>query len=751
MVVEVVAAVVLGLVTALLWLLHRQLLGSASVPFASPPGKSAATNDHAHINGAGGAGGAVSASAASSSPSPSSSLLPMSIFFGSQSGTAESFARELSEEAKVFGFHATAKDLEDYDAEEELRKESYAVFLMATFGEGEPTDNAAAFYEWLCSDARVADDAAGVRYSVFALGNRQYEHFCLIGRKVDERMTHIGGVRVAELGEGDDDGSLEGDFRAWKAAFWERTNAAFGTSAAAEAAGADTAAYASAFVLTPLPQAQQAQQAAVYTGGLHNLVTDPKHRVVLAKVVDNRELRQSTEDDGSTRHIELDLSSVSLPYMTADNCGVYPRNDHRTVAQLIRRLGLDASQLLLMKGNGTKRSFLPSPCSVQDIFLHYLDIGFTPRVSQLSTFAQYAREEKDRATLLYWSKAGAEEYLADQKSFVELLMELPSLSPPLHDIVDWTPRIAPRFYTISSSSLVQPKRLSLTVSVLTHHKPRGRKAKGLCSAYLAQLRLDKDSAAIFIRPSAFRLPRSRSLVSHSTLPSPSPSPSPPFLPPVLMIGPGTGLAPFRGFIQEATAHRAKAKAAAQHAPSATPPTATATTSTASPPPPSVGYGELVLFFGCRSSVKDFIYREELLRAVDDGVLAQLHLAFSREQAQGSDSRASEDSVGASSTAAATASLASSSLEPSASRHFTNGVTARVYVQDRMRGVGASVWEAIHSRKGYVYVCGGTAMGRSVREVLIECCKEKGQMTDKQADLYIKKMQEQKRYVQELWS
>ena len=741
---EVVVGLVVVLATAAL-LLYRLLFAQSSLPLASAAAAASSTSN-GQVHGP--------AAVSTSDSSSSSPLLPMSIFFGSQSGTAESFARELSSEAKVFGFHATVKDLEDYDADEELSKEAYAVFLMATFGEGEPTDNAATFYEWLCSDARAASDADGVRFSVFALGNRQYEHFCLIGRRVDERMAHIGGVRVAELGEGDDDGSLEGDFRAWKTAFWEKTNAAFGTKAAAEAAGAEAAAYVSSFTLTPLPQAQQAQQAVLYKGGLHNLVVDPKHRVVLARVADNRELRQSTEDDGSTRHIELDLSAVSLPYLTADNCGVYPRNEHRLVAQLLQRLRVDGSQLLLMKGNGTKRSFLPSPCSVQDIFLHYLDIHFTPRVSQLPTLAQYCTDEKDRARLLYWSRAGAEEYIADQLSFLELLTELPSLNPPLQDLVDWTPRLAPRFYTISSSSLVQPKQLSLTVSVLTHHKPRGRKVRGLCSSYLAMLRPEKDSVAVFIRPSGFRLPKARAQISTAATAAAVSFPVP--LPPVLMIGPGTGLAPFRGFIQEATAHKAKAKAAAQttvtSASPLPPPAASSATPTVPPPAPSVGYGDLLLFFGCRSSTKDFIYRDELLRAVDDGVLAQLHLAFSREQdAGGSDSTASESSVSASSIAAATASLASSSLEPSAARLFTNRVTGRVYVQDRMRGVGADVWDAIHTRKGYVMVCGGTAMGRSVREVLIECCKEKGQMSDKQADTYIKKMQEQKRYVQELWS
>ena len=556
------------------------------------------------------------------------------------------------------------------------------------------------------------------------------------------------------MGEGDDDGSLEGDFRGWKAQFWEMSAAAFGTSSLNDSTDGGgprpppiPPRFVSAFTLTPLPSAQQSSQRAKYLGGLANLITDPKHRVVIAAVVENRELRQSVEDDGSTRHVELDLSNVSLPYLTADNCGVYPRNDYKTVASVIKRLQLDGAELLLMKGNGSKRAFLPSPCSVQDMLLYYLDITFTPRLSQLPLFTHYCSEEKDRALLLYWSKQGGDEYLGDQKTFVELLEELPSLSPPLSDLVDFIPHLAPRFYTISSSSLVQPKRLSLTVSVLTHHKPRGRKQKGLCSGYLSSLRPDKDSVAIFIRPSSFRLPKPRPPPPNLPSTSSATTASAPVLPPpILMVGPGTGVAPFRGFLQEATAGKMRERATAGEGQG----------SASTPPPQPSGYGDLILFFGCRSSTKDFIYKQELLQAVQDGVLTQLHVAFSREQppttTAAADPSASEQSVDPSSTAAATASLAAaSSLAAETAQPLTAGAVGRVYVQDRMRKVGDSVWEAIHTKKGHLFVCGGTAMGRAVREVLLDCCKERGGMTDKQAELYIKKLQEQKRFIQELWS
>lgn len=101
--------------------------------------------------------------------------LPLTILFGSQSGTAETFAHELAEEGKLYGFKAVVHDLQDYDPDS-LENEKFVVFLMATFGEGDPTDNAAEFYEWINKDEREKEMMKGVTFGVFALGNRQYEH-----------------------------------------------------------------------------------------------------------------------------------------------------------------------------------------------------------------------------------------------------------------------------------------------------------------------------------------------------------------------------------------------------------------------------------------------------------------------------------------------------------------------------------------------------------------------------------------------
>merc|ERR1740130_437243 len=142
------------------------------------------------------------------------------IFFGSQTGTAESFATKLCKALKAKGMSPTAVDMEDYHADgmEELEHEPYVVFLMATHGEGDPTDNAIDFTAWLTSKEREDDDLKNVKFSVFGLGNRQYDQFNKMGKDYDQLMEKMGATRIGEYGEGDDDEDLEDDFKTWMAA-----------------------------------------------------------------------------------------------------------------------------------------------------------------------------------------------------------------------------------------------------------------------------------------------------------------------------------------------------------------------------------------------------------------------------------------------------------------------------------------------------------------------------------------------------
>ena len=138
------------------------------------------------------------------------------VFFGSQTGTAEDFAKMLAKDARAQGINAVAVDLEGF--EPEMLPGSFAIFLVATYGEGDPTDNAKRFHAWLAQGA--ACSLAGCSFAVFGLGNTQYEHYNSEGKFVDNMCEKCGGKRMLQLGLGDDDKNIRGDFDDWMTQLW---------------------------------------------------------------------------------------------------------------------------------------------------------------------------------------------------------------------------------------------------------------------------------------------------------------------------------------------------------------------------------------------------------------------------------------------------------------------------------------------------------------------------------------------------
>jgi NADPH-ferrihemoprotein reductase len=409
---------------------------------------------------------------------------------------------------------------------------------MATYGEGEPTDNAVSFIRFLKEESEVdycsvdddeekkgdesvrdlSESFNSLEFAVFGLGNRQYEQFNATGKLVNTLLEKCGCSRIASIGIGDDDNDLEGDFESWKdKVLWPILKKRYGVEKFE--CIADTCQklpechYTVEFLDGPSTAKQEAN---------HHAPLASKHYFTASEccVTEKRELR-SPVDGGSTLHLEID--STSMEYKTADNLAILPVNDDATIEKVAKALGYNPStyfKLLPAKGHESKFAALfPTPCTVYECLARYCDLLGPPRRSELKLLAQYATDPICKKALIRLaSKEGKAEYkekVMDAKlGIVDIISKLcPSIEMPLEHFVSVCPRLQPRYYTISSSSSVYPKSIHATVSVLSEEKENGSTFKGVCSGYLSDMITDGKVRA-FVRDSTFRLPTDVSTITH---------------------------------------------------------------------------------------------------------------------------------------------------------------------------------------------------------------------------------------------
>ncbi|CAG5125401.1 unnamed protein product, partial [Candidula unifasciata] len=360
------------------------------------------------------------------------------VFYGSQTGTAEEFATRLAKDAARYGMKGMVADPEECDMEDLTKlteiENSLAIFCMATYGEGDPTDNAQEFQEFLTNGN---GDFTGIKFAVFGLGNKTYEHYNSMGIFVDKRLEELGGERVFELGLGDDDANIEEDFVTWREKFWPAVCANFGVEATGE--NVNTRQYA----LTPL--ADDFPKEKIFTGEVARVGSfanqKPPYDVknpYLASVTVNRELHKG--GDRSCMHIELDISEskirVGSPY------------DHMAF-RVFHDSGIyDAS----------KKHPFPCPCTYRTALTHYVDITQPPRTHVLGELAEYTDNPQDKEFLQKMTQATDEgkklynDWIhTDHRDILAILEDIPSLKPPIDHLCELLPRLQPRFYSISSS------------------------------------------------------------------------------------------------------------------------------------------------------------------------------------------------------------------------------------------------------------------------------------------------------------
>ncbi|XP_067393898.1 NADPH--cytochrome P450 reductase [Emydura macquarii macquarii] len=519
------------------------------------------------------------------------------VFYGSQTGTGEEFANRLSKDAHRYGMRGMAADPEEYDLSDLSRlseiDNSLAVFCMATYGEGDPTDNAQDFYDWL---QETDADLMGLKYAVFGLGNKTYEHFNAMGKYVDKRLEQLGAQRIFELGMGDDDGNLEEDFITWREQFWPAVCEHFGVEATGEE---------SSIRQYELVVHTDVNMNKIYTGEMGRLKSyesqkppfDAKNPF-LAPVTLNRKLNQGGERH--LMHLELDISGSKIRYESGDHVAVYPANDTSLVNQIGEILGADLDVIMSLNNldeESNKKHPFPCPTTYRTALTYYLDITNPPRTNVLYELAQYATDLNEQEHLRKMASSAAEGkalYLSwvveARRNILAILQDVSSLRPPIDHLCELLPRLQARYYSIASSSKVHPNSIHICAVVVEYETKTGRMNKGVATTWLKNKVPSENGhklmVPMYVRKSQFRLP---------------------FKPgtPVIMIGPGTGIAPFVGFIQERAWLKQQGKEV----------------------------GETVLYYGCRHENEDYLYREELTQLHKEGALTQLNVAFSRDQDQ----------------------------------------------------------------------------------------------------------------------
>nr|XP_016926962.2 NADPH--cytochrome P450 reductase [Drosophila suzukii] len=517
------------------------------------------------------------------------------VFYGSQTGTGEEFAGRLAKEGIRYRLKGMVADPEECDMEELLQlkdiSNSLAVFCLATYGEGDPTDNAMEFYEWI-TNGDV--DLTGLNYAVFGLGNKTYEHYNKVAIYVDKRLEELGANKVFELGLGDDDANIEDDFITWKDRFWPAVCDHFGIEGGGEEV------LIRQYRLLEKPDVQPDR---IYKGEIARLHSMQNQRPpfdaknpFLAPIKVNRELHKGGVR--SCMHIEMSIDGSKMRYDAGDHVAMYPVNDKSLVETLgqLCSANLDTVfSLINTDTDSSKKHPFPCPTTYRTALTHYLEITAIPRTHILKELAEYCTDEKEKELLRNMasiSPEGKERYqswIQDAcRNVIHILEDVKSCRPPIDHVCELLPRLQPRYYSISSSAKVHPTDVHVTAVLVEYKTPTGRTNMGVATTYLRNKQPqsgEKVKVPIFIRKSQFRLP---------TKPET----------PIIMVGPGTGLAPFRGFIQERQHLRDEGKSV----------------------------GESILYFGCRKRSEDYIYEAELEEWVKKGTL-NLRAAFSRDESK----------------------------------------------------------------------------------------------------------------------
>ncbi len=489
-------------------------------------------------------GGYLSATAVSgggaAQPAAAAAGPKLTILYGSESGNSEKLADQTAKDAKKRGFKASVVNMADITPADLTKIENLLV-IVSTWGEGDPPETAAAFHKQLMTEAL---ELPKIRYSVCALGDTSYVNFCQTGKEVDTRLETFGAVRLTPRQDCDVD--FEDDYKTWVAAALE----AFGP--VAEAAPVNGTNGHAALSFGGLPQAPEYSR------------KNPFQSELLERVLLN-----GTGTAKETWHYEMSLENSGLNYEPGDALAVLTVNPDDVIEPLLKAARLSGTEAVEV--GGEKKSLAEALREDYDI-----TVLSRPFLTKLQGLAQSPK----LAELL---SAGCEDQMRDYlwgRWIVDALEDFHPKTLTAAELIGILRKQPPRLYSIASSPLAHPDEVHLTIASVRYHT-HGRDRKGIASTWFADGLKKGDAVPVYLhRNKNFRLPPSGDT-------------------PIIMVGPGTGVAPFRSFVE----HRAEL----EHK------------------------GKSWLLFGDQRYSYDFLYQLEWQEHLANGSLSRLDVAFSRDQ------------------------------------------------------------------------------------------------------------------------
>ncbi|WP_204193359.1 assimilatory sulfite reductase (NADPH) flavoprotein subunit [Staphylococcus sp. GDY8P47P] len=460
----------------------------------------------------------------------------ITLLYGSETGNAQGLAEIFEERLSNIGHNVTLKAMDDFKPKH-LKNVEDLFIITSTQGEGDPPDNAAELHEFI--HGRKAPKLEGVRFSVLALGDQTYEYFCQTGRDFDRKLDELGAERIYDRVDCDVD--YEEDAEKWMA---NVINAI------------DTA-----------PEGTQNEQIVSESIKSAKEKKFSKANPYQAEVLENINLNGQGSNK-ETRHIEFLLDNFGEDYEVGDCLVVLPQNDPALVDLLISTLGWDPNDQVQISDEG-------DTLSLEEALTSHFEITKLTKPLLINAAAFFENDElKEKVNDNEW----VQNYIAG-RDLIDLLNDFATTELQPENLYQLLRKLPPREYSISSSYEALPDEVHITVGAVRYNA-HGRDRSGVCSVQFAERIQPGDTVPIYLKRNPnFKFPKEGDT-------------------PVIMIGPGTGVAPFRAYMQEREEHGFK--------------------------------GNTWLFFGDQHFTTDFLYQTEWQEWLKDGVLGKMDVAFSRD-------------------------------------------------------------------------------------------------------------------------